>query len=101
MEQIMQHDFPGGGPVAGPYLAKSLGAPFKIYLSNGVEFETDPTSGKMMTKIVDLPGLIGAVVRARVSHPRKLSGADLRFIRSALRLPSKGLAAVLDLSPEH
>ena len=101
MDQIMQHDFAGGGPVAGHYLAKSLGAPFKVYLSNGVDTTVDPVSGKTMTSITDLPGLIAAVVRSRVSHPRRLSGADLRFIRSALRLKSKGLAAALELTPEH
>src|ERR1700738_2011503 len=100
MDQIMQHDFKDGGPVAGHYFAKSLGAPFKVYLANGVETKIDPISGKAMTSIIDLPGLIAAVVRSRVSHPRKLAGDDLKFIRSALHLKSKGLAAALELSPE-
>jgi len=100
MDQIMQHDFGGDSPVAGHYLAKSLGTPFKVYLTNGVDTEVDQATGKVMTNITDLSGLIAAIVRCRVSHPRRLSGADLRFIRSALRLKSKTLAAVLDLTPE-
>jgi hypothetical protein len=101
MSQIAQHDIPAAPAAGHPYLAKSLGAPFRVYLTNGVEVEVDPPSGKAMTSIIDLPGLIGAVVRSRVSHPRKLSGADLKFIRSALRLQSKVIAAVLDTTPEH
>jgi DNA-binding transcriptional regulator YiaG len=89
------------GPVAGHYLAKSLGAPFKVYLANGVTTETDPVSGKIITSITDLSGLLAAVVQSRVSHPRKLSGADLKFIRSALRLKSGMLASALDCTPEH
>jgi hypothetical protein len=100
VNQIMQHDCWGGGsPVAGHYYAESLGAPFKIYLTNGVE--TKVILGKTVTSIIDLPGLITAVVQSRVLHPRKLSGPDLKYIRSALCLKSKELAAALDLSPEH
>jgi hypothetical protein len=101
MDQIMQHDFDDDGPVAGHYHAKSLGAPFKVFLTNGVTTEPDLGSGKSRISIVDVPGLIAAVVRSRVSHPRKLSGADLRFIRSALCLKSKALAEMLELTPEH
>jgi hypothetical protein len=100
MSQIMQHDF-GSGPVAGHYYAKSLGAPFKVFLANGAEEKRNLITGKTETRITDLPGLIAAVVRARVLHPRKLSPADLKFIRSALRLKSNALAASIDLTKEH
>lgn len=101
MNQITQHDFDGGGAVAGHDYASALGAPFKVYLSNGVETVVDPHTGKSHTTVVDLPGLIAAVVRARVLHPKKLSGEDLKFIRSALCLKSKKLAEIMDLSPEY
>jgi hypothetical protein len=102
VNQIMQHDdFGAGGPVAGHYLADKLGAPFKVYLASGVLRAPDPVSGKITTDITDLPGLIAAVVRSRVLHSRKLSGADLRFIRQGLCLKSKTLAAAVDLTPEH
>jgi hypothetical protein len=100
VNQIMQHDF-DSGLVAGHSCAKSLGAPFKVFLANGVERNRNPITGKIETSITDLPGLIAAVVRARVLHPRKLSAADLRFIRSALCLRSKDLAAGVDLTKEH
>jgi len=101
MNEIMQHDLAGSGPVAGHYHAKSIGSPFEVYLTNGFEITPDPASGKMMTSITDLPGLMAAIVQSRVSHPRKLSGADLKFIRSALCLQSKALARALELTPEH
>jgi hypothetical protein len=100
VNQIVQHDF-RGSPVAGHYYAKSLGAPFKVYLSNGVKKKRDQKTGKIVTDISDLPGLIAAVVRARVLHPRKLSAPDLKFIRTALCLKSKDLAAAIDQTKEH
>lgn len=102
MSQIARHDFEASGPPpeADYYEATALGAPFKVYLANGVEIKPDHT-GKLMTSITDLPGLIAAVVRSRVMHSRKLSGKELRFIRSALCLKSKDLAAALELTPEH
>src|SRR5690606_39098406 len=53
------------------------------------------------TEFTDLPGLIAAIVKSRVLHPRKLSGDDLKYIRSALALKSSEVAAALDLTPEH
>lgn len=101
MSHMMQLDTTKSGLVAGHYDAKSLGAPFKVYLANGVTTTVEPNSGKMVTEIVDLPGLITAVVRSRILHSRKLSGDDLKFIRSALCLKAKDLAAALSLTPEH
>ena len=90
-----------GGTKNGYYLAKSLGAPFDVYLANGVEEEIDIQTGKKFTVIRDLPGLMATVVRARVFHHRKLSGDDMKFVRTAVGLKSKVLAAAIDLSPEH
>ena len=101
MKQIMQHDFVGSSPVAGHYDAKSLGSPFKVYLANG--FKTEPKSvfKKPMPEITDLPGLIAAVVRTSVLHDRKLAGNDLKSIRSALRIKSKVLAQLIEMTPEN
>jgi len=102
VNQITQHDVDcDGSPVAGHDYGSALGAPFKVYLANGVETVVDPKTGKSYTTITDVPGLIAAVVRSRVLHPRKLSGDDLKFIRSALCIKSKSLAEIMDLSPEH
>ncbi|MEI9983483.1 MAG: hypothetical protein WDN69_09920 [Aliidongia sp.] len=101
MNQVMLHDTEKGGPGANLYLAKSLGAPFKVYLADGVEIVTEPSTNKEITKIKDLPGLLAAVVQARVLHTRKLSGQDLKFIRSALQLKAQAVASALDLTPEH
>jgi hypothetical protein len=97
----MQHDFVGSSPVAGHYHAKSLGAPFKVYLANGFEIKPDPTSKKPETTITDLPGLIASVVRTRVLHDRKLCGQDLKFIRSALQIKAKELAGCIEMTAEN
>jgi DNA-binding transcriptional regulator YiaG len=99
VNQMMQHDFVGG-PVAQDY-SEILGTPFKVFLSSGVTTELDRSTGKTITEITDLAGLIAAVVRSRALHPRKLSGDDLKYIRSALGLRSHEVASVLDLTPEH
>lgn len=96
----MQHDFVGG-PVAGQDYSELLGTPFKVVLSNGIEQHLNKATGKVMTQITDLPGLIFCILQARVLHPRKLSGEDLKFIRASLRMRSSEVADVLDVSPEH
>lgn len=95
----MQHDLPAS-PVERDY-GSVIGTPFKVFLSNGVTETRDETTGKAVTEIVDLPGLIAAILRSRVLRPRKLTGDDLKYIRSALRMRSAQVAEVLELSPEH
>jgi hypothetical protein len=95
----MQHDFIGS-PVAQDY-GDLLGTPFKVFLSNGVVEKRNSATGKVAIDIVDLPGLIASIVQSRVLHPRKLSGDDLKYIRSALGLRSVDVANVLEISPEH
>ena len=95
----MQHDFVAS-PVAQDY-GSILGAPFRVLLANGFSVNIDQKSGKSVTEIIDLPGLIAASVQSRVLHPRKLSGEDLKYIRSALCMRSHEVAEALDLSPEH
>lgn len=94
----MQHDLIGG-PDAQDY-GKALGAPFKVLLSNGVVTKPDK-AGRLMTEITDLPGLIASVLKSRVQHPRKLSGDDLKYIRSALAMRSNEVAEILEVTPEH
>lgn len=87
--------------VAESYDASILGAPFKVTLKESVCVRINPTSGDEEIKIPDLVGLISAVVRARVVDPRKLSGADIKFIRKALDVRANKLAAFLAMTPEH
>lgn len=100
MEQIMQHDTAGSGrPVAGRYRADLIGAPFAVYLTGG--YTVREGLGDQLVTIIDLPGLIATVVQLRVLHPRKLSGPELKFLRTALRAKSKTIADAIDLTPEH
>jgi hypothetical protein len=104
MSQIARHDFEASGPptTTSYYEAtEDLGTPFKVFLASGVVLKPDPATGKEKTSIADLPGLIATVVRSRVLHSRKLSGADLRYIRSALCMKAKVLAAAADMTAEN
>lgn len=98
----MQHERTGSVPVVkAPYHVDTLGAPFKVVLHNGVTREIDQETGKETVMIKDTIGLINAVVRSRVCHPRKLSGEEIKFIRKAIGVRSKVLAEFLDMTPEH
>ena len=99
MNQTMQHDS-FVSPVAQDY-SELIGTPFKVILSSGIAEKVDVTTGRVTTEIVDLPGLVAAILQCRVLHPRKLSGDDLKYIRSALGIRSAQVAEVLDISPEH
>jgi DNA-binding transcriptional regulator YiaG len=68
---------------------------------SGVSEAYDKVTGKAMMEIIDLPGLIASILKARVLHPRKLSGDDLKYIRSALLMRSAEVADKLDITPEH
>jgi len=83
------------------YEIDTLGAPFKVTLRNCVSLSVDRETGEEKINLPDVVGLISAVVRARVSHSRKLNGKEIRFVRNALRLKANQIAKFLDMSPEH
>ena len=83
------------------YEIDTLGAPFKVTLLNCVTLTVDPQTGDEKINVPDVAGLIGTVVRARVSHPRKLNGKEIRFVRNALGLKAGQLAKFLGMGPEH
>jgi hypothetical protein len=83
------------------YDVDTLGAPFKVIVLDCVTTKVDPETGKVLTNIPDLVGLIKAVVRERVIHPRKLNGPELKFVRNALGIKANLIADFFDMSPEH
>src|SRR6516164_689970 len=83
------------------YEADTLGAPFKVTLLNSVTLGVDPDTGEETVQIPDVVGLINAVVHARVRHPRKLSGPEIKFIRNALGIKANKIAKLLEMTPEH
>lgn len=97
----MSHEPKSKERIVHKYLVDTLGAPFKVSIIDVVTVRTDPKTGKELIHIPDLSGLINAVVRARVSDERKLSGPELKFVRNAISVRAKTLANFLDLSPEH
>jgi hypothetical protein len=98
---MRHHERKAGVRVVQSYDVDTLGAPFRVTLLDSVTFGTNPKTGEQTVQIPDLVGLIGAVVRARVCDSRKLSGRELKFIRSALDVRATMLAEFLDMSPEH
>lgn len=96
----MQHERAGSVQVA-LYHYDTLGAPFKVLLKNGVTVSVDEKTGEQIVAVTDTIGLINAVVRARVSHPLKLNGAELKFIRKSIGVKAVSIAKMLDMSPEH
>ena len=101
MNQIEQHDGANVRIVTPRYELKSLGAPFRVTLIDSVGLSVDPDTGNEVVTIPDLAGLISAVVRKRVTCPRKLSGEELRFLRKALAVKAKSIAKFLEVSAEH
>ncbi len=83
------------------YEVDTLGAPFKVCVLDCVTKKVDPTTGKTLTNIPNLVGLIKAVVRSRVTHPRKLNGQEIKFIRNALGIKAVVIADFFEMSAEH
>lgn len=99
---MTQHErYLGDDRVVREYEVDTLGAPFKVILKNCVTLSVDRASGKEKVTIPDVTGLINSVVRARVTHPRKLNGQEIRFVRNALGVKASLLADFLEMSPSH
>ncbi len=98
---MTQHERCVNARTVAKYEIDTLGAPFKVTLLDSVTLGVDPTTGKEMVHVPDLVGLLNAVVRRRVTHPRKLKGDELKFTRNALGVRAILLARFLDMSPEH
>src|SRR5262245_46268069 len=98
---MKQHERAVNDRVVPQYEIDTLGAPFKVTLLDCVTLSVDASTGEEKINVPDVVGLIGAVVRIRVSHPRKLNGEELRFVRNALGVKANLLADFLDMTPEH
>jgi DNA-binding transcriptional regulator YiaG len=100
--QLVQHGGAVDTRVVETFVASDLGAPFKVVLNDAVRVTFDKTTGGVVSySIPDLDGLLGRIVLSRILYPRKLAGADIKFIRKALGVKQKDLASKIELSPEH
>ncbi len=50
--------------------------------------------------IPDINGLVSAAAVARIMHSTKLNGAEIKFLRKAIKLPSKDFAKIMGIRPE-
>jgi len=100
--QLVQHGATLDTRVEERFEAKDIGAPFKVILKDAVRVTFDKASGVIVDySIPDLDGLLANVVLSRILHPRKLAGSHVKFVRKALGIKQKQLAAMVELSPEH
>lgn len=98
---IIQHRGAKESCVVDRFEADDIGAPFKVVLHHSVKVELDDAGEIASYTIPDPDGLIRTVVFTRVLHRRKLSGADIKFIRRALGMKQKDLAQRIETTPEH
>ncbi|WP_260581173.1 helix-turn-helix domain-containing protein [Sphingopyxis sp. PET50] len=88
--------------VVDQFEATDLGAPFKVILNKCVKVVSDKATGEVLSyTIPDPDGLLRMVVLSRIMHPRKLFGADIKFLRKAVGLMQKEVAKGIDVTPEH
>ena len=99
---VVQHGANTVTRVVDRFEAKDLGAPFKVILNDSVKVTFNEATGEAVSyKIPDLDGLLCTIVTTRLLHPRKLSGADMKFVRKSLGLKQKELGVKLDMTVEH
>lgn len=88
--------------IAETFEAKCLGAPFKVTLHDSVSVRKNPVTQEVVSyTIPDLGQLSIAVLLSRLSHPRKLCGKDVKFVRKVLGIKQKKLAEEIEVSVEH
>jgi transcriptional regulator with XRE-family HTH domain len=88
--------------VVDEFNADIVGAPFKVILRNSVQIIYDQKTGEIEDyHIPDYDGLLRAIVLNRVLHSRKLSGADIKFLRKCIGLKAKELCKKIGVTSEH
>jgi DNA-binding transcriptional regulator YiaG len=88
--------------VVDQFEATDLGAPFQVILKSSVKVASDAKTGELISyTIPDPDGLLRVVAFTRVLNSRKLSGADIRFLRKAVGVKQKDLASAIEVKPEH
>jgi transcriptional regulator with XRE-family HTH domain len=84
------------------YHADLLGSPFVVILLDSVEEEVCESCGKnIKVTIPDPEGLLYMVSTARALHPRKLNGAEIKYLRKVLGWKGKDAANKLEMSVEN
>lgn len=88
--------------IADTFEATCLGAPFKVFLHNSVTVQKCSNTNKIVNyTIPDLGQLAIATLLTRLSHPRKLCGKDVKFVRKVLGIKQKVLSEEIEVSVEH
>jgi DNA-binding transcriptional regulator YiaG len=81
------------------YRTDEFGIPLRLI--DAVEAEVCEECGKhLRIEIDNVAGVIAAAAIARATHPQKLAGREIRFLRKAVKWSAKKLGEVLDSKPE-
>ena len=67
-----------------------------VWLANGFEIKQAPRGE--MVKIHNLEGLHQAIAKSIITSSHRMCGAEVRFLRSMLRVSQEGLGDILDQS---
>lgn len=79
-----------------------LGAPFDVHLHDCVEVRVCLTCGGHVSHLIPSVGeLASAVGVYRAIEPRKLSGAEIRFLRKSVDTSARDMAGMLRISAEQ
>jgi transcriptional regulator with XRE-family HTH domain len=78
-----------------------LGLPYPVILENAVIEKVDDATGAVLgNAIPDLDALAETLAVVRVFLPVRLSAPEVRFLRNAVKMTGRQLAAALGLTPE-
>lgn len=78
-----------------------LGLPYPVILENAVIEKVDDATGEVLgNAIPDLDALAETLAVVRVFLPVRLSAPEVRFLRNAVKMTGRQLAAALGLTPE-
>lgn len=81
------------------YSTDEFGIPLRLV--DAVEEEVCEECGaRIVFAVENTVGLVAAAAIARATHPQKLSGREIKFLRKALKWSAKQLGEVLDSKPE-
>jgi len=78
-----------------------IGLPEVYLLDSVVAHECPACDHQAGVTIPNVPGLLAAIAVTRAMYPRKLTGVEIKFLRKAIDLTGRDLAAKLDMQPEQ
>ncbi len=100
--KAIQHGQSGKTRVVDQFVARDLGAPFRVVLHNSVEATFCARQINCTAIRFPIPtACSGRSFITRILHSQRLQGAELKFLREAVGLKQKKVAEKIEVTPEH